>query len=556
MPNEDIDLLVRQLKTILLNKPLSQKEQIKTPELTMLQEGLFYLADCLAEANEFLHHLQIGELDATPPGRHNFLAGGLKDLHAALKHLTWQANQVANGDYNQSVNFLGDFSTSFNQMIQQLAERESQLKVQSRMLAESVDLMKAVMDGLKDWIIVTSQDNGDVVYANQSARQFFFDPSPALRNCKEYIEFLDYIKHCGESMDEGNTFEYCCRQTRRSFRIRSYKIQWSEKMAFAHLITDVTTEREYREQMEGFAYVDELTGLHNRRFCLEKLEQFLAAGTEFTFCMIDVDGLKYANDNFGHSAGDEYLRAVSQQLLQHSRSSDVICRIGGDEFTALFPNCKSQVVLDKMEHLDQALAEKSQRFPMSISYGVAYVGEKENASVQSVMAQADERMYVLKNIKKASRRGTGGLVVSFAWSKELETGNAQIDAEHHALLQAINRLLAACAAGKQHQELNSTLDFLMQYTVTHFRHEEALQEQYGYPDYPNHKRFHEAFFQVVDGLASSLKAEGPTPALMEAMNKQLTGWLLNHIKTEDMKVARHVQACHSGPQERKDPTLP
>lgn len=556
MLKEDIDLLVDQLRTILLNKPLSREKKTQAPELAVLQEGIFYLSDCLAEVNEFLHHLQIGELDVTPPGRHNYLAGSLKELHSALQHLTWQANQVANGDYSQSVNFLGDFSTSFNQMIHQLAERESRLKVQSQMLTESVERMKSVMDGLKDWIIVTLQDTGDVVYANQSARQFFFDPAPGHRNCKGYHEFLDYIRRCGQFLDECHTFEYRCCQTRRTFRIRAYEIRWSEKMACAHIITDVTTEQEYREQMEGFAYEDELTGLHNRRFCLENLEKLIAEGTEFTFCMIDLDGLKYANDNFGHGAGDEYLRTVSRQLLQSSRSSDLICRIGGDEFVAVFPNCKSQVVLEKMEQLDRALAEHSQRFPMSASYGMVHISGNEAMSVQSVMAQADEQMYVLKNIKKASRRGFGGLVVSFAWSKELETGNVQIDAEHQELLRAINRLLEACATGKGEEELNDTVDFLTQYTITHFHHEEALQVQYDYPDYPNHKHFHETFFKVVDGLATKLKAEGATPRLMEDMNKQLAGWLLNHIRTEDAKVAKHIQNCQSRSQEPTGSALP
>lgn len=142
MPKKDIELLVEQLRTILLNKPVPKDKRVEDPDLATLQDGIFYLGDCLAEASDFLHHLQVGELDATPPGRHNFLAGGLKELHSALRHLTWQANQVANGDYSQCVNFLGDFSTSFNQMIRQLAERESKLKVQSRMLTESVELMK------------------------------------------------------------------------------------------------------------------------------------------------------------------------------------------------------------------------------------------------------------------------------------------------------------------------------------------------------------------------------------------------------------------------------
>ena len=436
-----------------------------------------------------------------------------------MRHLTWQANQVANGDYSQCVNFLGDFSTSFNQMIHQLAERESKLKVQSRMLAESVELMKSVMDGLKDWIIVTLRDTGEVVYANQSARQFYYDPDPGRRDCRNYQEFLDYIQHCGQSPDEGHIFEYQCSQTRKTFRIHTYGIQWNEKMACVHIISDVTSEREYQEQIEGLAYVDELTGLYNRRFCLEQLEKLLNEGTEFTFCMIDLDGLKYANDNFGHGAGDEYLRTVTRQMLEISRSTDLICRIGGDEFAALFPHCKSQVILEKMERLDQTLAENSGRFPMSVSYGVVYVSGEESLSIHALMEQADEGMYVLKNIKKAARQSSGGLVVSFAWSKELET----------------------CATGKGGDELSGTIDFLTGYTRTHFRHEEALQLRYGYPDYANHKRFHETFIKVVEDLAARLKEEGATAQLLTEMNKRLVGWLLNHIKTEDVKVARHIQ---------------
>lgn len=544
MPKEDIELLVEQLRTILLNRPLSKDQKVKDEELATLQEGIFYLADCLAEGNEFLRHLRKGELDVTPPGRHNFLAGSLKELHSALKHLTWQANQVANGDYSQSVDFLGDFSTSFNQMIHQLAERESKLKLQSRMLAESVELMKSIMDGLKDWIIVSLRDTGEVVYANQSARKFFYEPEPAQRQCGSYQKFLDYICSCGQSLDESRTFEYHCCQSRRTFRIHTYEIQWSEKLACAHVITDVTSQREYQEQIEGLAYADELTGLHNRRFFLDNLERMLKEGREFTFCMIDLDGLKFANDKFGHGAGDEYLRTVARQMAQASRSTDLICRIGGDEFAALFPNCKAQVILDKMEALDLALEEQSGSFPMSLSYGVVYVSGEESISAHSLMEQADERMYVLKNIKKAARQGSSGLVVSFAWSKSLETGNEQIDAEHKQLLQAVNRLLEACATGKGGDELAGTIDFLTEYTMTHFSHEEGLQLRYGYPDYPNHKKFHETFIKVVENLSTRLKAEGATPQLITEMNKQLAGWLLNHIKTEDARVAKYIQNCH------------
>lgn len=538
---EEIDLLVEQLRTILLNKPLPKQPRVQSEELSTLQEGIFYLSDCLTEANDFLHHLQTGDLNATPPSRHNFLAGGLKELHAALRHLTWQANQVANGDYSQSVHFLGDFSTSFNQMIRQLAERESQLKVQSQMLSQSVELMKSVMDGLTDWVVVIAQDTGQIIYANQSARQFYYDPTPAQRACQSHQEFLAFIRSCGQEIRENRVFEYRCCQSAQTFHIHSYEIPWSNGMACAHIISDVTSQRAYQQQMEGLAYVDELTGLYNRRFCLENLDRLLQEGTPFTFCMIDLDGLKYANDNFGHGAGDDYLRTVADLLLQNSRSTDLLCRIGGDEFAALFPHCKSQVILDKMDRLDQTLAKQEQPFPMSVSYGVVYVSGEGTPLGQDIMDQADEQMYVMKNMKKAARRSTGGVTMTFVWSKDLETGNSQIDTEHQQLIQATNRLLEACVAGKGQQELHATVDFLRQYTITHFLHEEALQLDYSYPDYPNHKRLHESFLKNVEDLAARLYAQGPSMELAAEINKRLAAWLLNHIKTEDVKVAQHCQ---------------
>ena len=172
---EDIDLLVEQIRQIILNKPIKEELKSESEELAELQEAVLYLSGLLSESNEFLKHLQAGELDVKPPGRHNFLAGNLKELHSALKHLTWQANQIANGDYSQKVDFLGDFSASFNSMIHQLAEREAKLKHQSVELSDMVELIKSIVDGLKDWIVVIDSESDEIIYTNQSANQLFYD---------------------------------------------------------------------------------------------------------------------------------------------------------------------------------------------------------------------------------------------------------------------------------------------------------------------------------------------------------------------------------------------
>lgn len=399
---EDIDLLVEQIRQIILNKPIKEELKSESEELAELQEAVLYLSGLLSESIEFLKHLQAGELDAKPPGRHNFLAGNLKELHSALKHLTWQANQIANGDYSQKVDFLGDFSASFNSMIHQLAEREAKLKHQSVVLSDMVELIKSIVDGLKDWIVVIDSESDEVIYTNQSANQLFYDMEIEKYICGEKCELIEQLRQ--QSRDcKGSIFEYTCPRSMKILRVKSSGIKWNNKAACVHYIQDVTDEREYHEQVEEMAYTDELTGLYNRRYCMKQLERQLSQKNEFSFCMIDLDGLKYANDNFGHASGDRYLKTVADEMLKISRTTDIVCRIGGDEFAILFLNCASDIALKKMKQANLSIESLSEGFLMSISYGVIHIEAGMNILPETILMWADKKMYALKNIKKHSR---------------------------------------------------------------------------------------------------------------------------------------------------------
>ena len=402
MNKEDIDLLVEQIRQIILNKPIKEELKSESEELAELQEAVLYLSGLLSESNEFLKHLQAGELDAKPPGRHNLLAGNLKELHSSLKHLTWQANQIANGDYSQKVDFLGDFSASFNSMIHQLAEREAKLKHQSVVLSDMVELIKSILDGLKDWIVVIDSESDEVIYTNQSANQLFYDMEIEKYICGEKCELIEQLRQ--QSRDcKGSIFEYTCPRSMKILRVKSSGIKWNNKVACVHYIQDVTDEREYHEQVEEMAYTDELTGLYNRRYCMKQLERQLSQKNEFSFCMIDLDGLKYANDNYGHASGDRYLKTVADEMLKISRTTDIVCRIGGDEFAILFLNCASDIALKKMKQVNLSIESLSEGFLMSISYGVIHIEAGMNILPETILMWADKKMYALKNIKKHSR---------------------------------------------------------------------------------------------------------------------------------------------------------
>lgn len=132
--------------------------------------------------------------------------------------------------------------------------------------------------------------------------------------------------------------------------------------------------------------------------------------------------------------------------------------------------------------------------------------------------------------------------MAYQWTTDLETGNNSIDTQHKQLIEAINSLLDACASGRGRAELESTTKFLYEYTVKHFSDEEKLQQASGYPDFANHRKYHEEFKKVVLDLCTQLRNDGATVVLIAKVNTAIAGWLINHIKREDVKVAAHIKA--------------
>ena len=100
------------------------------------------LIACMEEVHHFIFPLARGELGDIKFSPKNFLASPFKELHSRLRHLTWQAKQVANGDYSQRVDFMGDFSEAFNFMIIELERKEKLLKEKIDELQQAIGHIK------------------------------------------------------------------------------------------------------------------------------------------------------------------------------------------------------------------------------------------------------------------------------------------------------------------------------------------------------------------------------------------------------------------------------
>jgi diguanylate cyclase (GGDEF)-like protein len=154
------------------------------------------------------------------------------------------------------------------------------------------------------------------------------------------------------------------------------------------------------ELLDELAHQDTLIKLPNRRGFMRELERLVDRVKRYdrqaAMLFIDLDGLKMINDSFGHRAGDEALIEVAQLLTKGVRRSDVVARIGGDEFAILLENAGSESAHETAARLvdmvcDCEFMHDGDALPLSIAIGVAMIGADDTP--ESVMERADAEMY-------------------------------------------------------------------------------------------------------------------------------------------------------------------
>jgi diguanylate cyclase (GGDEF)-like protein len=154
------------------------------------------------------------------------------------------------------------------------------------------------------------------------------------------------------------------------------------------------------ETLDQLAHQDTLIQLPNRRGFMRELERLCDRakryGHQAAMLFVDLDGLKMINDSFGHQAGDEALIEVAQLLTKGVRRSDVVARIGGDEFAILLENSTEESAHETAARLvdlvcGSEFTHDGDVLPLSIAIGVAMIDG--DGAPAAVMALADEEMY-------------------------------------------------------------------------------------------------------------------------------------------------------------------
>lgn len=273
------------------------------------------------------------------------------------------------------------------------------LNEKNRIIKENEKIFKEILQNYPDGIFLLDE-NKRIILTNKYGEKFFQKSENKIIGSE-----FDYPIPISESMEiEINISN----NEKRIAEIMAKKIRFNKNNFFIVSLRDITEKKKLQEQLKFYATKDSLTGFYNRRYGLELIGQSIKVakrkGEKITLCFIDIDNLKYANDTYGHPKGDELILTVTNGIKNIVRDSDIVVRLGGDEFLIAFLNADTSIAKSVMSRIEykiyQIAKEKKFPFKVSISKGYSEFDPESEINLDKLISIADIEMYEEKSKKK------------------------------------------------------------------------------------------------------------------------------------------------------------
>lgn len=403
-----------------------------SPAALPLAHTVNHLIRVLVEIRDFVLPLSRGELSAPLPSSENPLARPLVEMHAHLRRLTRQTQEIARGDYTQRIDFMGGFSDAFNAMVVLLEERERTLTDEIARREQAEAELQRERDLLVAGPMVTFRwdvsDEEQLQYVSPNISAYGYAPEEFTSGRKDYASMVHPadLERISEDHHEKSRAglenwvqEYRLVDARGDVHwVRDFRHAVRERddavTAYEGYVIDITPQkaaaealRQREEQLRMLSLTDELTGLYNRRGLLALGEHTLrvahrrAGGLGVIY--VDVDDLQAVNERFGHAHGDEALRTVAGLIRAAVRESDVTGRVAGDEFVILVedgPSVTADVAARLVRRAARLREAAGRPFRVSLSVGSADWQPGDEATLQELIDRACRRMHDDKRVRQ------------------------------------------------------------------------------------------------------------------------------------------------------------
>ena len=286
------------------------------------------------------------------------------------------------------------------------------MKAEHSMLA-SEQRLRSMLEILPVPITITRWRDGQILFVNRKTCLLFQQGVGRLLHSKATDLFVEPEEHANlinllESVPDIREVEVRMKTAQgRDFiaELAAIQMDYSGEKALLISLNDISQRKQLENELFEQANTDSLTGLSNRRHFLLDAEQEMRRAKRFSralsVMMIDLDHFKPINDAYGHAVGDNVLQSVVKTALESLRHSDVMGRLGGEEFAVLLPETPLAAAMDVADRLRAHIAERpfvtvKGIVPCTVSVGVAQMEERD-ATIDDLLHRADDAMYRAKN---------------------------------------------------------------------------------------------------------------------------------------------------------------